>query len=46
MDRVCGLAILLLINFGLFYCRKTEKRKKPKIRAVNFTLFDNIDFFK
>lgn len=45
MDRVCGLAIRLLINFRLFYHRKTEKGKKPKTGAVNFILFDNTDFF-
>lgn len=46
MDRVCGLAtLLLLITFGLFYHRRIEKGEMPKFRAVNFILFDDIDFF-
>lgn len=45
MDRVCGLAILLLlVTYGSFCHRRTEKGGMPKFRAVNFIPFDDIDF--
>lgn len=47
MDRVCGLAVLLLLmTFRSFYHRRTEKEAKPKFTAVNFITFNYVIFFK
>lgn len=36
--------LLLLMTFGSFYHRRTEKGEKPTFTAVNFITFDYVIF--